>query len=122
VYHRLKPMKFRHYPAHYILFLAAAFTALPFLPPLLPRMLTKPRTVCGCQPVAFIISASVAPLARFISAITSAFLLARSVFGLAAFFARRGLLSRLRLLGCFAPGLRRFGFRCGVALDCVADH
>ena len=26
-------------------------------PPLLPRMLTKPRTVCGGQPVAFIISA-----------------------------------------------------------------
>src|SRR2546421_11584124 len=47
-------------------------------PPLLPRMLTKPRTVCFCQPVASIISASVAPLARFIIAITSAFLLLRS--------------------------------------------
>ncbi len=53
-----------------------------FSPPLLPRMLTKPRTVCGCQPVAFMISANVAPLARFISVITSAFLLARSAFGL----------------------------------------
>src|SRR5436190_17630126 len=47
-------------------------------PPLLPRMLTKPRTVCFCQPVVSMISASVAPLARFIIAITSAFLLLRS--------------------------------------------
>src|SRR5438045_8141137 len=47
-------------------------------PPLLPRMLTKPRTVCFCQPVASMISASVAPLDRFIIAITSAFLLLRS--------------------------------------------
>ena len=43
-------------------------------PPLLPRMLTNPRTVCFCHPVACIISASVAPLARLIIAITSAFL------------------------------------------------
>src|SRR5579863_8671183 len=50
-------------------------------------MLTKPRMVCGCQPVASMISASVVPLARFISAITSAFLLARSAVGLACFFA-----------------------------------
>ena len=49
-------------------------------PPLLPRMLTKPRTVCACQPVVSMISASVAPLARFIIAITSAFLLTRSLF------------------------------------------
>src|SRR5450759_2436989 len=47
-------------------------------PPLLPRMLTKPRTVCFCQPVVSMISARVAPLARFIIAITSAFLLLRS--------------------------------------------
>src|SRR5437764_14921761 len=39
---------------------------------------TKPRTVCFCQPVASMISASVAPLDRFIIAITSAFLLLRS--------------------------------------------
>src|SRR5260370_35530414 len=58
-------------------------------PPLLPRMLTKPRTMCGCQPVAFMISGSVAPFARFIMAITSAFLLARSAFGLAAAFLAR---------------------------------
>jgi hypothetical protein len=30
------------------------------LPPLLPRMLMNPRTVCACQPVADMISASVA--------------------------------------------------------------
>jgi hypothetical protein len=47
-------------------------------PPLLPRMLTNPRTVCFCHPVACIISVSVAPLARLIIAITSAFLLLRS--------------------------------------------
>jgi hypothetical protein len=47
-----------------------------FSPPLLLRMLTKPRTVCFCQPVASMISGRVAPLARFIKAITSAFLLA----------------------------------------------
>src|ERR1700738_5594639 len=41
-------------------------------------MLTKPRTVCLCQPVACIISASVTPFARIIIAITSAFLLLRS--------------------------------------------
>ena len=58
-----------------------------FSPPLLPRMLTKPRTVWACQPVAFIISANVAPLARLIMAITSAFLLVRSALGLPAGFA-----------------------------------
>jgi hypothetical protein len=41
-------------------------------------MLTKPRTVCFCQPVVATISARVAPLARFIIAITSALLLVRS--------------------------------------------
>src|SRR5271170_3811796 len=60
-----------------------------FSPPLLPRMLTKPRTVCACHFVAAMISASVAPLARFISAITSAFLLARSALGLLAGFPAR---------------------------------
>src|SRR5450432_4148295 len=41
----------------------------------------SPRLHCvACQPVAFMISASVAPLARCISAITSAFLLARAAF------------------------------------------
>jgi hypothetical protein len=40
-------------------------------------MLTKPRTVCFCQPVIFTISANVTPFARFIIAITSAFLLLR---------------------------------------------
>jgi hypothetical protein len=32
---------------------AAFFDDSIFSPPLLPRMLTKPRTVCGCQSVAF---------------------------------------------------------------------
>src|SRR5260370_29944128 len=71
--------------------------------PLLPRMLTNPRTVCGCQPVAFTISGRVAPLARFISAITSAFLLVRSAFGLAAgFLARPDFFAGL----AFLPALR----------------
>src|SRR5690242_17493111 len=57
-----------------------------FSPPFLPRMLTKPRTVCACHLVADMISASVAPLARFIRAITSAFLFVRSALGLPAAF------------------------------------
>src|SRR5271156_5759116 len=36
---------------------------LDLLAPLLPRMLTKPRTVCFCQPVVATISASVPPFA-----------------------------------------------------------
>src|SRR5882757_9060303 len=65
-------------------------------------MLTKPRTVCACQLVDFIISANVAPLARFIIAMTSAFLLVPSDFGLpAAFFAPLAFLAALRrTLGC----------------------
>ena len=66
--------------------LARHIPSVPGFPPgfplLLPRMLTKPRTVWACQPVAAMISANVAPLARFIKATTSAFLLARSSFGL----------------------------------------
>jgi hypothetical protein len=41
-----------------------------FSPPLLPSRLTKPRIVCFCQPVVSMICASVAPLARFIIAMT----------------------------------------------------
>src|SRR5271155_1808662 len=52
-------------------------------------MLTKPRTVCFCQPVASTISARVTPLARFIIAITSAFLLLRD--SVAPFCARGAL-------------------------------
>jgi len=58
-------------------------------------MLTKPRTVWACQPVAAMISANVAPLARFIKATTSAFLLVGSAFGLPADF--------LADLGFFVP-------------------
>src|ERR1051326_4148585 len=50
-------------------------------------MLTKPRTVCFCHDVSSMISARVAPFARFIIAMTSAFLLLRSAAGLAAFLA-----------------------------------
>ena len=64
-----------------------------FCPPLLPRMLTKPRTVCFCQPVASMISARVAPLARFIIAITSAFLFVRDSFAPFCARARRGALA-----------------------------
>src|SRR2546429_2118661 len=84
-----------------------------FSPPLLPRMLTKPRTVCACQPVACMISSSVTPLARLIIAITSAFLLLRSValppaflatfFAALAFFAGFALLAAL--LGLAAGSL-----------------
>jgi hypothetical protein len=62
-------------------------------------MLTNPRTVCGCHPVAFMISGRVAPFARCIIPITSAFLLARS-----AFFAGLAFLADLllRLAGAAA--------------------
>ena len=84
-----------------------------FSPALLPIMLTKPRTVCGCQPVAFMISARVAPFARFMSAITSAFLLARSALG---------LLPGLAAVGFFALALAglRLLFGCSVAVCGVA--
>src|SRR5258706_12473611 len=76
-------------------------------------MLTNPRTVCACQLVAAMISASVAPFARFILAITSALLLVASDFDLpaaffagVAFFAALAFLAGLRLaLGCAASGV-----------------
>src|ERR1035438_3260037 len=81
-----------------------------FSPPLLPRMLTNPRTVCACHSVAAMISASVAPLARFIRAMTSAFLFARSVFGLlAGFFAPAGFLAGLAFLVRFVFGCEGSG-------------
>ena len=49
-------------------------------------MLTNPRAVCACQPVASMIPASVTLLARFIIVITSAFLLLR--YSVAPFCAR----------------------------------
>src|SRR5271167_2890249 len=55
-----------------------------FSPPLLAGILMKPRTVSACHSLAAMIFANVAPLARFIIAITSALLPARSG---AAFFA-----------------------------------
>src|ERR1700730_12018269 len=75
-----------YFPILYVRSPAAFLDDSIFSPPLLPRMLTKPRTVCGCQLVAFMISASVVPFASFIMAITSAFLLVRSAFGLAVGF------------------------------------
>src|SRR5258708_19489381 len=69
-------------------------------------MLTKPRTVCACQLVTDMISASVAPLARFIIAMTSAFLLVASDFGLpAAFFARGGFFPAFAFFAGFFPAL-----------------
>ena len=67
-------------------------------------MLTKPRTVCACQPVAFMISASVALFARFIMAMS----LLRSALGLAiVLLARPGFFAGL----AFFAGLRfPFGF------------
>ena len=70
-------------------------------PPLLPRMLTKPRTVCAYQPVAFMISGNEAPLARFIIAMTSALLLARSGLALLADFLVRPAF--FAVLGLRAP-------------------
>jgi hypothetical protein len=55
---------------------------LDFLPALAAEDGHEARTVCFCQPVASMISASVTPLSRLISAITSAFLLVRSPFAL----------------------------------------
>src|SRR5207249_3343947 len=93
--------------------------------PCLPRMLTNPRTVCFCQPVAAIISASVAPRGRRIMAMTSAFLLLRSPAGwlvafwaafadaFLAFFRAFVALGRGAALGDF------FGLLCGW-FGCVA--
>src|SRR5258707_728423 len=69
-------------------------------------MLTKPRTVCFCQAVSSMISVSVAPLARFIIAMTSAFLLVRSAAaGLLAtvFLAGFVFLVAFAFFGGFAP-------------------
>ncbi|HTR39042.1 MAG TPA: hypothetical protein VMH80_24365 [Bryobacteraceae bacterium] len=80
-------------------------------------MLTKPRTVWACQPVAAMISADVAPLARFIKATTPAFLLARSSFGLPTAFLA-GLVFFAGLFFFVALGLR-FGLAgsgCAAAL------
>jgi hypothetical protein len=79
-----------------------------FSPPLLPRTLTKLRMVCFCQPVASVISATVAPLARFIRAMTSAFLLVRD--SVVLFCARA---SREALRGDFFDRVR--SVRTGVA-------
>src|ERR1051325_8489405 len=70
---------------------AAFFDDSTFSPPLLPRMLMNPRTVCACQPVASMISASVAPFARCIIAIISAFLLLRASVARFCVPARRAL-------------------------------
>ena len=88
--------------------LGSACVDLIFSPPLLPRMLTKPRTVCARHLVAAMISGNVAPLLRFIIAMTSAFLLGRSALGLLAAF-----------LALPALGLRSLGLRlAGLILGC----
>src|SRR5689334_20288248 len=63
-------------------FLADSILTSPFL----PRMLTKPRTVCFCQPVVAMISVSVAPLGRRMRAMTSDFLLVRATAASSAAF------------------------------------
>jgi hypothetical protein len=68
-------------------------------------MLTKPLTVCLCQPVAAMISSSVTQFARFIITITSAFLL---------LFGRRIPLATLLLYGVMAPRAVRTGLRLDV--------
>jgi hypothetical protein len=96
----------RYFPILYVRSPAGFLDDSIVSPPLLPRMLTKPRTVCGCQPVAFMISGRVAPFARFLIAITSAFLLVRSAFGLpTTFLARPAFFAGFS----FLPGLP-FGF------------
>ena len=65
----------------------------------LAAMEMKPRTLWACQPVAFIISARVAPLARpIISRIFAPLLSAR---GALAFFAAAGLVAFLATLASF---------------------
>ena len=89
-----------------------------FSPPLLPKILTKPRTVWACHLVAAMISASVAPLARFIKAMTSTFLLARSAFGLlAAFFGWRPFFAVLAFLVVV-----RLSLVCGALVAGRAPH
>jgi hypothetical protein len=102
-----------YFPILYVRSPAAFLDDSIYSPPLLPRMLTKPRTVCACHLVTAMISASVAPLARFISAMTSALLLARSALGLVAVFLAGGLLYWLGLLGgrTLRFWLRRLGSR-----------
>ena len=73
----------------------------------LPRVpLMKPRTLCACQDVASIISASVAPLARWIKARTVAVLLPSltpPAFGFAAFLgALAACLAEVAFLGLAA--------------------
>src|SRR5271166_1932817 len=90
-------------------------------------MLAKPRTVWACHLVAAMNSASVAPLARFISVITSAFLLTRSAFGLLAgilarpsFFVSLAFLAAVRLPFPLRSG--RFGYRRFLRIDWVRVH
>jgi hypothetical protein len=86
--------------------------------------------VCACQPVVFIISANVisanvAPFARFSIAMISAFLLVRSVGLAAASLAWPPFFAGLAFLALRAPlRLRRFGRgrAAALAIDCVFAH
>src|SRR5690349_9123881 len=92
----------------------AELTVRPIFLPSAPEM--NPRTLCFCQPVAFIISARVAPFLRWIRARTVAFLLpvralaaplAGFVAGLPAFLAGStgvalATLAALGLAACLA--------------------
>jgi hypothetical protein len=99
----------------YVRWPAAFFEDSIFSPPLLPRILTNPRTVCRCQPVASIISSSVVPFARCIIASTSAFLLVRSDFGLRASLpAGAGFFALLAFFARFAPLASFLGLASGL--------
>src|ERR1039457_2718386 len=93
---------------------AAFFEDSIFSPPLLPRMLAKPLMVCFCQLVTAAISASVAPFARFIIAMTSAFLFVRSAAGLpASFLVGLAFLVAFAFFAGFAPLVAFLGFASG---------
>jgi hypothetical protein len=85
-------------------------TAIPIFLPTVPER--NPRTLCGCQPVAFISSLDVTPPGRFSSSrIVSVLLPSRGPFSLAAFTGRAafgfGVASRAAL-GAFLAGLAFF--------------
>ena len=86
---------------------ASFFDHSTFSPPLLPRMLTKPPRFASASPWLLRSQRTSRPLARLISGMTSAFLLARSALGLlAGFLARSAFFPRLafwRPCACASP-------------------
>jgi hypothetical protein len=94
---------------------ASFFAESIWTPCFLPAVEMKPRTLCACESVAFMISASVSPLARaIISRIFAPLLSAR---GAAAFLAAVGLAA---LLLPFAAAVAVFLGAAALALATVA--